>query len=64
MALMFYVIIVVLGTAFSIVKYRLTDFQTIYGKFLINAAIGAILISIWLLLAYFGKRRVDKELEE
>jgi magnesium-transporting ATPase (P-type) len=63
-ALLFYILLVILGTAFSALLRKLTDFASIFDKFLINAAIGAILVSIWLLLAYLGKRRELKQLQD
>jgi len=63
-ALGFYLLMVVLGTVVSVIKYGLSDLAFLFDKFLINAAIAAILVSLWYGLAWLGKRRQDKELED
>ena len=63
-ALGFYLLMVVLGTIVSGIKYGFSDLELLFDKFLINAAIAAILISLWVGLAWLGKRRQDKQLEE
>jgi hypothetical protein len=59
-----YAILVAFSTAFTIFKYKLKTFGEIFDKFIIFVSIGAILIFIWLLFAYFGKRKVDKEISD
>ena len=63
-ALGFYLLMVVLGTVVSGIKYGFSDLMLLFDKFLINAAIAAILISLWYGLAWLGKRREDKELND
>jgi len=54
-ALGFYLLIVILGTLVSGLKYGFSDRMLLFNKFLINAAIGAILITVWFLMAFFGE---------
>ena len=63
-ALGFFLLMVVLGTIVSGIKYGFSDLMLLFDKFLINAAIAAILISLWYGLAWLGKRREDKELND
>jgi len=62
--ILFYIGFVVLGTIFTALKYRITDFQALIGKVVIIASICAIMVALFLIIAYLGKRRVEKEISE
>ncbi|MFH1850713.1 MAG: hypothetical protein ABIA75_00050 [Candidatus Neomarinimicrobiota bacterium] len=57
-----FIVLIVTGTIFTVFKYRLTDPVLIFNKFGIITAISGIFFLIWVLAAYFGKRRIDKNL--
>jgi len=63
-AMGFYLLIVILGTIVSGIKYGFSDLTLLFDKFLINTAVAAILITIWYGLTWLGKRREDKEMDE
>jgi len=58
-----YLLMVVLGTVVTIFKYRIYDTVFILGKTMIIAAICAIIVSVYVFFAWFGYRRIEKEIE-
>jgi hypothetical protein len=63
-----YVIFVLLGCVFTYVKYNVfldssLSVAELIDKFGIIAAVCGIIVLTWSLLAYLGKRKLDKELE-
>jgi len=60
----FYVICVVAGTAFWILKDPSGSTGAAFGKLLIVASASAILILLYLLAAYLGTKRLDKDLDD
>jgi hypothetical protein len=66
-ALLFYLGFVTLGIAFTLIKYGVfsdiaLSFDFVFEKVLIIAAICAILVAIFLLFGYLGKRKIEKDL--
>ncbi len=57
-----YLLMVVLGTIVTIFKYRIYDPAFILGKVMIIAAICAIIVSVYVFFAWFGYRRMEKEI--
>ncbi|MBZ5497519.1 MAG: hypothetical protein LAP85_14045 [Acidobacteriia bacterium] len=60
----FYVVCVVAGTAFRMLKDPSAPRGATLGKLLIVASVSAILILLYLLAAYAGTRKLDKEIED
>lgn len=58
-----YLLMVVLGTIVTIFKYGVYDPKFILGKVVIIAAICAILVSVYVFFAWFGYRRIEKQIE-
>lgn len=54
------ILLIVTGTIFTVIKYKLTDPALIFNKFGIIVSISGIFFLVWVLAAYFGKRRIDK----
>ena len=66
-AILFYLGFVILGIAFTLTKYGVfydvtLSFEFILDKVIIIAAICAILVVIFLLFGYLGKKKIEKEL--
>ena len=66
-ALLFYLGFVTIGIAFTLIKYGVfydvtLTFSFVLDKVLIIAAICAILVAIFLLFGYLGKRKIEKDL--
>jgi hypothetical protein len=59
----FYVVCVAAGTAFWVLKDPADAAGTVLSKLLIVAATSAIVIVLYLLAAYLGTKRLDKELD-
>lgn len=59
-----YVLMVVIGTVFTIFKYKIYDPIFILGKVGIIATIIAILMGFYVFFAWFGYRKVEAEIEE
>jgi len=59
-----YVSLVTVGTIFTTVKYGSTSFSAIADHFITVASVSAGLIGLWVLFAYMGQRKMDKELSE
>lgn len=66
-AVLIYLGFVILGLAFTLVKYgvfsnTILTFSFVMDKLLITMAILAILMAIFLLFGYLGKRKIEKDL--
>jgi hypothetical protein len=64
-----YLVMVVLGSLFTYLKYRVLleqnmTFQQLFDKLVIIFAITGLLLLFFILFAYLGKRKLEKELEE
>jgi hypothetical protein len=59
---MIYSAFVIVGTAVSVIKYGLTSFSAILDKFKVVASILGIMVVVYSLLAYLGKRRTEREI--
>ena len=67
--LLIYLLLVVLGSAFTYVKYNLVrspglSFMELFNKLIIVFAILGIMMFFFVLFSYLGKRRLDKEIED
>lgn len=66
--LLVYLLLVVLGSVFTLVKYRLfgsqaLSFGQIFHKLLIVYAVTGIILLFFILFSILGKKRVERELE-
>jgi len=66
--LLIYIGFVLIGSLFTYAKYNLfqnpgLSFLQLFEKLKIIAAILGIIMGFWILLSYFAKRRIEKELE-
>ena len=66
--LLIYLTFVILGSAFTYVKYNIFQssgltIEQMFNKLKIITAIIGLLIGFWILLSYLGKKRTDRELE-
>ena len=59
-----YVVLVVLGTVFTAVKYGSATFGAILDHFITVASVSAGLVGLWVFFAYMGQRKMEKELSE
>ena len=64
-----YLLLIVLGSLFTYIKYRVfmnqaMTFQQLFDKLIIIFAITGLLLLFFILFAYLGKRKLEKELEE
>jgi hypothetical protein len=57
-----YIFMVVLGTLFTIFKYKIYEPMFILGKLGIIASILAILMGIYVLFAWFGYKKTEEEI--
>jgi hypothetical protein len=64
MVAFFYLTCVVAGTAFWILKTSDSSVTSALGKLVVMACLSAIFVLIYLLAAYIGARKLDKELGE
>lgn len=67
--LLIYLLLVVLGSAFTFVKYNLVrsaglSFMELFDKLIIVFAIIGIMMLFFVLFSYLGKRRLEKEIED
>jgi len=67
--LLIYLLLVVLGSAFTYVKYNLVrspglSFMELFDKLIIVFAILGIMMFFFIMFSYLGKRRLDKEIED
>jgi Family of unknown function (DUF6773) len=63
-ALIFYLGFVTIGSVVTILKYGIWDISFILGKLAIIATICAIFVIGWIAVAYFGNRKIEKEIDE
>jgi len=66
--LLIYISFVVLGSLFTYAKYNFfqspgLSFEQLFDKLKIIAAIIGLLMGFWVILSFFAKKRIDKELE-
>jgi len=66
--LLIYALIVVLGSAFTFVKYNLVrspglTFMELFQKLIIVYAVTGIIMVFFVLFSFLGKRKMEKELE-
>jgi len=66
--LLIYLLLVVLGSLFTYVKYNIfqspgLSFEQLFDKVIIVMAIIGIIMGFWILLSVLGKKRLEKELE-
>ena len=66
--LLVYALFVILGSAFTFVKYNIVKspgltFRELFDKLIIVYAIIGIMMVFFVLFSFLGKRRLDKELE-
>lgn len=61
---LFYIGFVLAGTIFTAVKYGVGDVPFLLSRVGIIAAICSIFVAVWLVFAYFGNRKIEKELED
>lgn len=64
-----YLLMIVLGSLFTYLKYRVfmnqtMTFQQLFDKLIIIFAITGLLLLFFILFAYLGKRKLEKELED
>jgi len=59
-----YILMVVIGTVFTIFKCKIYDPMFILGKVGIIATIIAILMAVYVFFAWFGYRKVEDEIGE
>ena len=57
-----YIFMVALGTAFTILKYKIYDIMFILSKVGIIATIIAILMAVYIFFAWFGYKKVEDEI--
>ena len=67
--LLIYLLMVILGSAFTYAKYNLVrspglSFMELFDKLIIVFAILGIMMFFFILFSYLGKRRLDKEIED
>jgi hypothetical protein len=60
----FYLVCVVVGTAFTAYRYNLSSVGEILGKLVLVAAIAGCVVVLYIFVAYLGSRKTDRELEE
>ena len=66
--LLLYLILVILGSLFTYIKYNIFQdanltMNQLLDKLIIIMSILGILMGSWVILSFIGKRRIDKELE-
>jgi hypothetical protein len=66
--LLIYLAFVVLGSAFTYLKYNVfqdvgLSMSQLFDKLIIIVSILALMMGFWIVLTILGKRRIDKELE-
>ena len=59
-----YILLVTVGTVFTTVKYGSTTINAIANHFITVASVSAGLVGLWVLFAYLGQRKMDKELSD
>ena len=66
--ILYYLILVVMGSAFTYLKYNVfqspgLSIEQLFDKLIIIISIIGLIMGFWILLSYLGKKRIDKELE-
>ena len=66
--ILYYLILVVLGSAFTYLKYNVfqspgLSFEQLFDKLIIIISIIGLIMGFWILLTYLGKKRIERELE-
>ena len=66
--IVYYLILVVMGSAFTYVKYNVfqspgLSFDQLFDKLIIIISIIGLIMGFWILLTYLGKKRIERELE-
>ena len=66
--LLIYILFVVLGSAFTFVKYNIVrspglTFRELFDKLIIVYAVTGIIMAFFVLFSFLGKRKMEKELE-
>jgi hypothetical protein len=59
-----YFVCVAVGTAFTAYRYQLSSLGEILWKLVLVAAIAGLVVVIYVIAAYFGARKVDREIGE
>ena len=66
--ILYYLILVVMGSAFTYLKYNVfqspgLSFEQLFDKLIIIISIIGLIMGFWILLTYLGKKRIERELE-
>lgn len=66
--LLFYFVLIVLGSLITYVKYKIfaspgLSFKQLFDKIIIVVVIIGLLMGFWIVLSLVGKKRIDNELE-
>jgi len=59
-----YIAFLGVGTVFNAFKYGVKDMKLFLDKFIISAAICAILVFVWGIIGYFGQRKIEKDIAQ
>jgi hypothetical protein len=59
-----YVVCVAVGTAFTVYRYHLSSAGEILGKVLLVAAVAGLVVVLYVIAAYLGARKIDREISE
>jgi hypothetical protein len=60
----FYFVCVAIGTAFTAYQYQLSSIGEILGRLVLVAAIAGFVVVLYIVVAYLGARKTDREIEE
>jgi hypothetical protein len=60
----FYLVCVAIGTAFTAYQYQLSSIGEILGRLILVAAIAGFVVVLYIVVAYLGARKTDREIEE
>ncbi len=60
----FYLVCVAIGTAFTAYRYHLSSIGEILGRLVLVAAIAGFVVVLYIVVAYLGARKTDREIEE
>jgi hypothetical protein len=60
----FYLVCVAIGTAFTAYQYQLSSIGEILGRLVLVAAIAGFVVVLYIVVAYLGARKTDREIEE
>jgi hypothetical protein len=59
-----YVVCVVVGTGATAYRYRLHSISEILGRMIIVASISGVVVVLYILVAYLGRKKIDEEISE